>query len=585
MAVQTTNLLLSTNLLQKANLLQQINDLIVPTQVLPGNPFTFTPATGVYSTSPVVTVSSSNSGTIYYTEDGSTPTTLSSVYGAIEDSFATSPSATPTSGGPYSVGFTFILTHAITVSQLGRKYIAGDTHNDNINLWISSNTATPLATATVLNSSPTDSNGFKWVTLATPITLLPYIEYAIATDTTTGGNSWYAAYAPSLNPYFENIIAAYTLSGNSLYPSSVGITGDIYDSPAMMFTPAIAITQSETVRTLQGSSYGEAVYHAVPASMVAYGDSITGGYGLASPSTQNWAAQFTALEGLPLNDVAVAGSRLCDAGQIPNAYTYFTSGIAGSIILFGANDVINGDTATPSNIPILIAGLQAFAVWLGLPDNLKVRSSGLVYSGAWTPSSVFGMAGQSSSTTGNTVTGTVEGSTVYVAGAVQGSNVNTMTITVDGVLKLTQNLSDPLTLSAATAWPFCYRVAGLSAGSHAVVVGITGAAGSGTVYIQWMAGNGVNMTPPLPYVGIGDTLPQSPVGVLPQIVSYNSAQEVMIVNLQTDGLNVQSVNDYSSVVQGATDFQSLPPSNPHPTLVGATLIAQYWQSQYTGGEA
>lgn len=540
--------------------------------------FTFTPSSGTYSTTPVVTVASSQVGTIYYTEDGTTPTIASPIYGALAGSFASTPNPTPTTGGPYVVGFTFSPTRALTISQVGRKYLSGNTHNTTIRIWISSNTTTPLATATVLAASSSDSNGFKWVTLSSSVTLLPNVEYAIAIDTASGGDSWGAAYVPSLNPYFGNITAAYNLSGSGLYPSSVGIVGDMYDSPAMMFTPAIAITQSETVKVLQGINQDQAVYQAVPGSLQSYGDSITVGFGLSSPSTQNWSAQFAGLKSLSLTDMAVSSSRLCDTGQIPQAYLQYPTGTVGNLILYGANDVLNGDTATPSNIPILVAGLQAFAVWLGLPENLKVRSSGLTYAGTWTPSTVFGLAGQASATTNDTVTTTVVGSSVYVAGAVQGANVNTIGIYVDGVLQLTQDLSDPLTHSAATAWPFCYRISGLSSGSHTVQVKVLGTAGSGTVYIQWMAGNGVNLTSPLPYVGIGDTLPQTDSTFTAQISSYNAAQLSMIATLVADGLNIQQIDDFSSVMLGSTDFQAGPPANLHPNLTGATAIANFWNS-------
>jgi Chitobiase/beta-hexosaminidase C-terminal domain len=80
MSVLVTNKLLVANKLLAANKVQQANNLqpsnVLPTQATP----TFSPVAGTYTGTQSVTITSAGADTIYFTTDGSTPTTSSTVY-------------------------------------------------------------------------------------------------------------------------------------------------------------------------------------------------------------------------------------------------------------------------------------------------------------------------------------------------------------------------------------------------------------------------------------------------------------------------------------------------------------------------
>lgn len=303
----------------------------------------------------------------------------------------------------------------------------------------------------------------------------------------------------------------------------------------------------------------------------AYGDSITTGYGLPSPSTQNWASVFAANSGLTLlNNYAQSGDRMYDAGEIVAAYANTPATDTASVIIPGAND--DADYPIPSNRPFLVDGYRAFAAWLALPTAQKITVGSIVFSSGWSSFSEFGMAGRYHDATGATATGTVSGTAVYIAGWVAQANARTIEIRVDGVLKDTIATNNPL--SGAIAYPYCYRISGLSAGSHSVEVKLT-ATGVGAVSVQWMGGNGT-LNSAGPFVGIGATLPYNNVTYSGYITALNVLTSAMCSELSSDGLNVLYIDDNTILTLGATDFQQTGTPNLHPTVVGAGKIAAQW---------
>lgn len=133
-------------------------------------------------------------------------------------------------GDDLTLGFSFKVTSPITISQLGRLYVVGNNQNHVIKLWISTNTATPLASGTILYASASDSNNFKWVTV-TPITLTPGNTYVIGVDE-YGTDVWKDDWSPSMQSVFTNVAGRYgTVAGN--YPASV--SGTMYDTGAMYY--------------------------------------------------------------------------------------------------------------------------------------------------------------------------------------------------------------------------------------------------------------------------------------------------------------------------------------------------------------
>lgn len=158
-------------------------------------------------------------------------------------SFVVKPTTAARNNHTGALGFTFSVSSQITVSQLGRLYVAGNTLNHVIKLWISTNTVTPLASGTILNASTSDSDGFKWVSI-TPVTLMTGNTYAIAIDELSGFDTWKDLWVPStdIDSVFTNISAAYSNTAG-IYPSLGAIATNIYNTPAMK----IGYTASDTI--------------------------------------------------------------------------------------------------------------------------------------------------------------------------------------------------------------------------------------------------------------------------------------------------------------------------------------------------
>jgi hypothetical protein len=161
-----------------------------------------------------------------------------------------------------AIGFQFQVSQSITVTSLGRYFpSAGSSHA--INLWTASNTAAPLATATVSGSGPAS---IVYATI-TPVTLIPGTVYAITIDETNGGDLWVDDWVPGgggavkvgeLNGIITNFRGAYALT-QSKYPSFTSIAGYIYDTPAMIFTtnePLLSSGVNSNLSAIPGSSLG-----------------------------------------------------------------------------------------------------------------------------------------------------------------------------------------------------------------------------------------------------------------------------------------------------------------------------------------
>jgi hypothetical protein len=226
---------------------------------------TITPDGGIYTVPQSVTLSSVGSSAIYYTTDGSTPTTGSTLYtGAITvsstetikaiatavglansavasatfdilltNSFAVFPTTATRNNFTGSLGWTFQVTAPITIEQFGRLYVAGNTQNHTAYLWLNSSQSL-LTSATILAASSSDSNGFKYVSLATPYVLATGTQYSITIDETSGGDTFTDMWTPDLQPIFTTTQAVFSNSPGT-YPTNGQSMGEMYDTAAMVY--------------------------------------------------------------------------------------------------------------------------------------------------------------------------------------------------------------------------------------------------------------------------------------------------------------------------------------------------------------
>jgi len=145
-------------------------------------------------------------------------------------SFSVNPTIGVNNGYTGSVGFRFTVNAPTLITRIGMLYGTGITHDSVINFYSGTK---KILTATILVASSSDSNGFKWVSIA-PTPLATGITYTIARDVTNGGDLWKTEWTPSLISNFNVVRATYGYT--SVYPTTEGTVGKIYDTIAMTST-------------------------------------------------------------------------------------------------------------------------------------------------------------------------------------------------------------------------------------------------------------------------------------------------------------------------------------------------------------
>jgi hypothetical protein len=153
-----------------------------------------------------------------------------------QSSFATPPTTATRNDTTGSFGFEFQVTQNITVSRLGRLYVAQNTQDHVLRLWQLS--VGQLASGTVLTASASDASNFKWVSI-TPIMLTPGPWYALTEDDTSGGDDWKDLWsaAASMQSVFSKVSSAWT-GTQGQYPVNGGQNqnGEMFGTPALWYS-------------------------------------------------------------------------------------------------------------------------------------------------------------------------------------------------------------------------------------------------------------------------------------------------------------------------------------------------------------
>jgi hypothetical protein len=161
------------------------------------------------------------------------------------NSFAVNPPASGYRTDVYCAGMSFEVLADLTVERLGRFWASGNTSDRDIRLYVSTDTVNPIASGTILNSSTTDSDGFKWVSV-TPVVLTPGNLYYLVADEISGEN-WKDLWIPVLEDVFTNITSAFGNPGGP--PLGFGPAGHMYGQPALGYTfdADVAISNEEVL--------------------------------------------------------------------------------------------------------------------------------------------------------------------------------------------------------------------------------------------------------------------------------------------------------------------------------------------------
>lgn len=173
-------------------------------------------------------------------------------------SFTTPPTTAERNDSPLAVGFKFTVSETTVVSKLGRLYVAGNTQDHGIKLWDESNTSTPVVSATILASSSSDSNNFKWASI-TPVTLDPAKTYRISVDEYSLGDTWKDRWSSVGVVDTRLSVQASCYGGLGDYPSTCYSGETIYDTPGLYINGVTATTgKIGGAGSFNGASYIDA---------------------------------------------------------------------------------------------------------------------------------------------------------------------------------------------------------------------------------------------------------------------------------------------------------------------------------------
>lgn len=329
---------------------------------------TFLMIVSVASASSTIGTDITTGGALNVTGAASLSSTLLVGSSNAASSFSTWPSTATRSNFDVGVGMRFTVNQSITVSKLGRLYVAGNTQDHGIRMWVSSDTSHTIASTTILAASASDSNGFKWSSI-TPITLTPGNTYAIAIQETNGGDTWKDTWAASSainSAYIGSITEAFLAGLSGGYPSSGVTVGNMYDTLAMYFTvgaqpPKVLVVGSDTSQNTTSLSVTDSnlspIFTAINSGNVGIGTSSPwrslSVNGSSDLGVNAMAQYFTASSNaVPSTFNSLYASSLNSTGSTDGSLTLSSSAGAATISLSGANlgSISVGGMASTSNL-------------------------------------------------------------------------------------------------------------------------------------------------------------------------------------------------------------------------------------------
>lgn len=166
------------------------------------------------------------------------------------DSFSVPPTTAARNDYTGSLGYRFTVSSTITVSQLGRLYVAGNTLNHTINLWISTNTVTPIASVTLTSSISSDINNFKYADV-TPVILTTGNTYSITSNESNGLDTWKDLWVSGtdIQSIFTNINSIFS-NTHDTYPTLGGTPLNIYNTCSMKYFSGLSTSITNVAKPI-----------------------------------------------------------------------------------------------------------------------------------------------------------------------------------------------------------------------------------------------------------------------------------------------------------------------------------------------
>ena len=272
---------------------------------------TFSPVAGAYTSAQTVTISDSTSGaTIYYTTNGTTPTTASAVYSGpitvsstetIQAIAAASGLSTSTVG---SAAYTITLPAATPVISP-----AAGTYTSTQSVTITDTTPGAILYYTTNGTTPTTSSTVYSAPISVTATeTVEAIATATGYSTSAAAKSVYTITPPAATPTFSPIAGTYATSqtvtisdataGTTIYYTTNGTTPT---TSSTVYSAPITVGATETVNAIaiatgySSSAVGSAAYTITPTA--------------ATPTFSPTAGTYTAAQSVTISD-ATAGATI-----------------------------------------------------------------------------------------------------------------------------------------------------------------------------------------------------------------------------------------------------------------------------------
>jgi hypothetical protein len=392
-------------------------------------------------------------------------------------------------------------------------------------------TAYALVTNPAFVPAPTGSVQFDFGD-GSPSVMVP-MSYRVATTTHT-----YTSAGPA------NVTATYSGDSN--------------------FQPTSARLQGQVVRSVPN------------VTLNVYGDSISYASNAVLPAG-NWVSIAAYAEGWSLNDMALPGYKVAD--EAPFAYATKVAPDTYSAVLLGQNDFNGTD---PRYVTQYQNSLLAVSTWLLIPDadasgahpKVLAQDQSVTKNGAWTTSSLYPTMGLNTAETGDSLTSTVTGSTIYVGSSGTTTSDYTLDVYVDGSLAAEYI---PLIVYAGNVtqtvpWMIRIPLTGASLTDSHNVTAVCKTPGSSGCNVDWFAGNGFVVPKNQPLLWLGEPYITNQTGTTYQNrLPYDLAIRQIGQALQLDGLGI-TLADVFDNFDGQFESQCLV-DTIHPNECGFEIIA------------
>ncbi len=273
---------------------------------------TFSPAAGTYSTSQSVTISDATAGaTIYYTTNGTTPTTSSSIFsGPITVSATETIEAIAVETG-YSNSVVATATYTIGSAALPAPTFspAGGTYSTSQSVTISDATAGTTIYYTTNGTTPTTSSSVYSgpITVSATETIeaiaveTGYSNSAVATATYTIGSAALPTptFSPAAGTYSasQSVTISDATAGTTIYYTTNGATPT---TSSTKYTGAITVSATETIEAIAV----ETGYSNSAVATAAY----TIGSGLPAPAFSPVPGTFTSPQSVTISDTTTGAA-------------------------------------------------------------------------------------------------------------------------------------------------------------------------------------------------------------------------------------------------------------------------------------